>query len=176
MNTSAPRLFSSIWNETSESGNRFSRACPGWTPRNSATSFANSGCARPEKSFSSPNPLAMNGSPIDVFVPGTPPAPRSCFAGTPTPRSAASRIGWGGRIRTFEYGIQSPAPYRLATPQRNTASGLRRPTGRPRRGLVGGGRCCAPLRCDLAYLLLVDRQDLLFQVLPHLVVERMGYV
>src|SRR5206468_7011594 len=24
--------------------------------------------------------------------------------------------GWGGRIRTFEYGIQSPAPYRLATP------------------------------------------------------------
>ncbi len=27
------------------------------------------------------------------------------------------RSGWGGRIRTFEYGIQSPAPYRLATPQ-----------------------------------------------------------
>ena len=27
------------------------------------------------------------------------------------------RVGWGGRIRTFEYGIQSPAPYRLATPQ-----------------------------------------------------------
>src|SRR5258706_9837531 len=26
------------------------------------------------------------------------------------------RVGWGGRIRTFEYGIQSPAPYRLATP------------------------------------------------------------
>ena len=25
--------------------------------------------------------------------------------------------GWGGRIRTSEYGIQSPAPYRLATPQ-----------------------------------------------------------
>src|SRR5205823_657707 len=30
----------------------------------------------------------------------------------------ASWVGWGGRIRTFEYGIQSPAPYRLATPQR----------------------------------------------------------
>src|SRR5436305_2830570 len=27
-----------------------------------------------------------------------------------------SHSGWGGRIRTFEYGIQSPAPYRLATP------------------------------------------------------------
>src|SRR4029450_10877341 len=26
--------------------------------------------------------------------------------------------GWGGRIRTSEYGIQSPAPYRLATPHR----------------------------------------------------------
>src|SRR5688572_11615354 len=25
--------------------------------------------------------------------------------------------GWGGWIRTTEYGIQSPAPYRLATPQ-----------------------------------------------------------
>src|SRR5262245_6633824 len=36
------------------------------------------------------------------------------------PRSPihASRCGWGGRIRTFEYGIQSPAPYRLATPHR----------------------------------------------------------
>src|SRR5688572_23381442 len=28
-----------------------------------------------------------------------------------------TEFGWGGRIRTFEYGIQSPAPYRLATPQ-----------------------------------------------------------
>src|SRR5207244_1564271 len=26
--------------------------------------------------------------------------------------------GWGGRIRTSEYGIQSPAPCRLATPHR----------------------------------------------------------
>src|SRR5262245_23324463 len=25
--------------------------------------------------------------------------------------------GWGGRIRTVEYGFQRPAPYRLATPQ-----------------------------------------------------------
>jgi hypothetical protein len=32
------------------------------------------------------------------------------FAGDP--RSAA-KAGWGGRIRTFEYGIQSPAPYQL---------------------------------------------------------------
>ena len=25
--------------------------------------------------------------------------------------------GWGGRIRTYESRIQSPLPYRLATPQ-----------------------------------------------------------
>src|SRR5205085_728117 len=44
----------------------------------------------------------------------------------PPPRPAgSSRValwadgGWGGRIRTFEYGIQSPAPYRLATPHRS---------------------------------------------------------
>src|SRR5436190_3190190 len=30
--------------------------------------------------------------------------------------------GWGGRIRTSEYGIQSPAPYRLATPQQSPAA------------------------------------------------------
>jgi hypothetical protein len=29
------------------------------------------------------------------------------------------KTGWGGWIRTTEYGIQSPAPYRLATPQRS---------------------------------------------------------
>ena len=37
-NTSVPRMFSSIWNETSVSGNRCSRACPTGTPRNSAIS------------------------------------------------------------------------------------------------------------------------------------------
>ena len=28
-----------------------------------------------------------------------------------------SRIGWGARIRTWEWRIQSPLPYHLATPQ-----------------------------------------------------------
>src|SRR5439155_4477446 len=37
-----------------------------------------------------------------------------------------SRVGWGGRIRTFEYGIQSPAPYRLATPQHSRPSHVAR--------------------------------------------------
>ena len=31
--------------------------------------------------------------------------------------TSSTGSGWGGRIRTFEYGSQSPAPYRLATPQ-----------------------------------------------------------
>ena len=30
------------------------------------------------------------------------------------------QIGWGGRIRTFGLLIQSQAPYRLATPQRES--------------------------------------------------------
>src|SRR5688572_11481659 len=33
--------------------------------------------------------------------------------------------GWGGRIRTFEYRLQRPAPYRLATPQHPGARGPR---------------------------------------------------
>src|SRR5712691_5966925 len=97
MNTSVPRMFSSIWNETSESGNRRSRAWPTDTPRKFAMSRVSSGCALPEKTFSSPNPVAMNGS--------------------PTLSPSMTQVGWGGRIRTFEYGVQSPAPYRLATPQ-----------------------------------------------------------
>src|SRR5437773_1136233 len=36
-----------------------------------------------------------------------------------SPTATASQNGCGGRIRTFEYGIQSPAPYRLATPHRD---------------------------------------------------------
>src|SRR5688572_3580685 len=33
--------------------------------------------------------------------------------------------GWGGRIRTFEYRLQRPAPYRLATPQHPGANSNR---------------------------------------------------
>src|SRR5258706_11377054 len=40
----------------------------------------------------------------------------------------AFRVGWGGRIRTFEYGIQSPAPYRLATPHYDGAGGANTPS------------------------------------------------
>jgi len=40
----------------------------------------------------------------------------------PSFRSRKVRLnsaGWGGRIRTFEWGIQSPLPYHLATPHRS---------------------------------------------------------
>ncbi len=36
--------------------------------------------------------------------------------------AANSENGWGERIRTFDYLIQSQAPYRLATPQRGCHS------------------------------------------------------
>ena len=45
------------------------------------------------------------------------PAPTHPTRATAAPATGLDVNGWGGRIRTFEYGIQSPAPYRLATPQ-----------------------------------------------------------
>src|SRR5258705_1546080 len=57
----------------------------------------------------------------------TPPAARHCAS----LGGAVNTAGWGGRIRTFEYGIQSPAPYRLATPH----------PGELRYGSVWLGRC-----------------------------------
>lgn len=36
-------------------------------------------------------------------------------------------IGWGGRTRTFEWRIQSPLPYHLATPQRHHDPNRRHP-------------------------------------------------
>ena len=109
MKTSVPRMFSSIWNETSVSGKRCSRACPIETPRNSAISRRQGAdAALPENSFSWP---------------------------------ATHKCGWGGRIRTFEYGIQSPAPYRLATPHHSlhgsAANVRRRPAHSPSRRRLG---------------------------------------
>ena len=61
-NTSVPRMLSPIWNDTSVSGNRCSRAFPTGTPRKSAISFVSAGCALPENSFRAPwvirSPLA----------------------------------------------------------------------------------------------------------------------
>src|SRR5213594_2505320 len=109
MKTSAPRMFSSIWNDTSLSGKRRSRAWPTGTPRKSAISLVRFGWALPEKIFSSPNPVGMSPSPMRGRF--TTVLERACFS-----HHHGTRDGWGGRIRTFEYGIQSPAPYRLATP------------------------------------------------------------
>ena len=98
MKTSVPRMFSSIWNETSVSGNRRSRACPTGTPRNAAISARQlrMRAARKDLQFAEPGRHERI-------------THHAC--------SSLARVGWGGRIRTFEYGIQSPAPYRLATPQ-----------------------------------------------------------
>ena len=59
-------------------------------------------------------------------------------------RARRRRVGWGGRIRTFEYGIQSPAPYRLATPQSRSAgpSQTRKSITGPRAGWPPAGTAC----------------------------------
>src|ERR1044072_9380782 len=100
-------------------------------PRKSAISFVSCGCALPEKTFRSPKPVDINPSPLSGLLILLDPAdvPRPLWE-KPRPCAAClrarlahgwragrrGRLGWGGRIRTFEYGIQSPAPYRLATP------------------------------------------------------------
>ena len=111
--TSVPRMFSSIWNETSVSGNRCSRACPTGTPRNSAISSVSARMRAAGEDFQ------LSAEPSSPAV-----APVSDHR-QPPPGSSS---GWGGRIRTSEYGIQSPAPYRLATPHRRSARPLARST------------------------------------------------
>ena len=64
MKTSAPRMFSSIWNDTSLSGNRRSRAWPSGMPSTSAISRDSCGFALPEKIFRSPKPVATSPSPL----------------------------------------------------------------------------------------------------------------
>ena len=112
MNTSAPRMFSSIWNETSLSGNRCSRAAPTGCPE----ALGNFACQRrmraPREQFQRTVSHAVSAVRADV-------------------RNVRGRGGWGGRIRTFEYGIQSPAPYRLATPQHRVDLTAPPPEGAP---------------------------------------------
>ena len=77
---------------------------PTGTCRNSAISSVSARCAEPEKIFSCWPPVVGNAPVVITWIP---------------------LDGWGGRIRTSEYGIQSPAPYRLATPQRGSWRGPR---------------------------------------------------
>src|SRR6185295_13675244 len=95
--TSAPRTLSWIWNQTSPSLKRARWARPTGTPRKRQMDSPRAVWALPVKTLSS---LATT-----AFLTQTLPP----------------RVGWGGRIRTFVYGVQSPAPYRLATPQPATS-------------------------------------------------------
>src|SRR5204863_2226975 len=58
-----------------------------------------------------------------------------CLSGHLTIGCMTRLIGWGGWIRTTEYGIQSPAPYRLATPQQG-------PRGHPQKSKSTGSAAC----------------------------------
>lgn len=58
-------------------------------------------------------------------------------------------VGWGGRIRTFDLLIQSQAPYRLATPQRELGDDTKPPATALAGGIREGsapaeGRMCGP--------------------------------
>ena len=104
------------------------------SPRSSA------GCALPEKSFSWP-----------PFMPIAGPLSRSAPSSVDHRDDANDhrQRGWGGRIRTSEYGSQSPAPYRLATPHRGSDAAtaprrLRSVTTRRRRGTSRRGPPACP--------------------------------
>src|SRR5690606_27678326 len=72
--------------------------------------------ARERDARSPKRPSALRSPcPRPLAAPPRPPAAR--------PGEPASPTGWGGRIRTFEYGFQRPAPYRLATPQEVVTKG-----------------------------------------------------
>src|SRR6187549_372835 len=97
MNTSAPRMFSSIWNDTSLSGNRRSLDWPSGSPSISAISFDSCGWALPEKIFSSPYPVATRPSPLrGRFIPSRLVASPACQLKLTHVYAGVSE-GWLGR-------------------------------------------------------------------------------
>ncbi len=54
------------------------------------------------------------------------------------------KLGWGARIRTWEWRYQKPLPYRLATPHRRHKAGVRA------RSYIGFG--CAAQRPKMAWI------------------------
>jgi hypothetical protein len=58
--------------------------------------------------------------PLRPGTPRQPPQPFSALSGSSDPKTCAPRVwlGWGARIRTWEWRNQNPLPYHLATPQR----------------------------------------------------------
>src|SRR3989454_11605541 len=135
-NTSAPRTLSWIWNHTSPSLKRARWARPRGIPRQRQMDSPRAGWALPVNTLSSlaivcslgVNPRSL------VKLGGAPQPPRP-----PGPLLLPVMDGWGGRIRTFVYGVQSPAPYRLATPQPDTTSEALR-TAEPARSPTGSRR------------------------------------
>src|SRR6187455_3476190 len=162
--TSAPRTLSWIWNQTSPSLKRERWARPSGTPRNRAIASPRAGCAVPVKTLSS-RPISR---------------PGGVAAASSLPRlRGAYMLRWLGR-KDSNLRIRGPKPRALPLGHAPTGARDTLPLWRLARGLLGArGRCarrCRRRRGRLRHLLLVDREDLLLQVLPHLVVERMGDV
>ena len=117
MNTSVPRMFSSIWNETSVSGNRCSRACPSERRGTRAISGASAGCALPENSFS----CRRMTHPPSASPPSNTPSSRDKWLGRKDsnlrirdPKSRALPLGHAPRGRTLHerLGIALPGLWR----------------------------------------------------------------
>lgn len=111
MKTSPPRTFSSIWKLNSPSEKRSAKARPISQPRCFAISSANFGFALPQNTLMPPVVL------IKCFEFRVLSFELGVFAKLETQNSKLRRIGWGGRIRTYECRFQRPVPYHLATPQ-----------------------------------------------------------
>ena len=126
MKTSVPRMFSSIWNETSVSG----KSAQPRLPHRHAQELRDL-----------PGEPRMGAAGEHLEIPEARLWHRqSAHAARHRSRGRAFRCGWGGRIRTFEYGFQRPAPYRLATPQYRLAA-CQAAAGSPRPATRPGGRC-----------------------------------
>ena len=111
MKTSVPRMFSSIWNETSVSGKRRRRALSERHAQKLADVLCEIRVRTPREHFQIAVTVGRINRSIKAERGGTLRFVTIDF------QARVTHLGWGGRIRTFEYGFQRPAPYRLATPQ-----------------------------------------------------------
>ena len=115
-------MFSSIWNDTSVSGNRRSRACPSGMPKCPAISPAKSGCALPAKTFSSPKPPSCrHPRALHAVVPSGSSAPQLAGAEGFEPSNTGSKVPC---LTTWPRPIPGVFRHRKAQPDRRARKQL----------------------------------------------------